>query len=145
MLAAAQVVDAIAALVVSAGTPASGRVYTSRAWPVETLPAWRVTAEEEAIEQLTLGDPAINDHQLTVRLQGLCEAVAGLDDALHVMTAAACLEVFQSTNLEGLNATVSLRRIERRQQAEGQSNIGEVGIELVANFQTLANAPETIL
>jgi hypothetical protein len=50
-LAAAQVVDAVAARLVPV-VLSGGRVYTSRLWPLTEaeIPAWRVTAEDEEVE-----------------------------------------------------------------------------------------------
>ena len=145
MLAAAQVVQAIADLLVAGATPAGARVYTSRAWPIDVLPAWRVTAEDEEVQQISIGEPPVNDHRLTVRMQGLCHADADLDDALHAMAAAACEAVFAESSVCAGKAGIGLARLERRMQEDQQASVGEIAVDVSANFQTLANAPETLL
>ena len=69
-LAAAQVIDALAARLVPLAAT-GGRVYTSRAWPLTDLPAWRVTAEDEAVQQAAV-EPW-NQHDLFVNARlGVC-------------------------------------------------------------------------
>ncbi len=150
-LAAAQVVDAIAARML--GLPLAGaRVYTSRAWPLadSQLPAWKIEAADETIEPITVHKPAIQYHALQVELKGYARATADLDDALHALASEALTALFDTTPApDSLSALTKLqlsqRRIERAMQAEGEASIGLVTITLRAEYRTAANAPDTII
>lgn len=136
-LAAAQVVDAIAARVATLA-PAGG-VYTSRAWPLVTLPAWRVTAEDEAVTEADLA--GINQHDLAVAVRGYTRAVADLDDALHAMAAAALTALFAPPAPHQL----TLRRIQRSEAVDGEAAVGIITLFVGARFYADPAAPETLI
>lgn len=139
-LAAAQVVDAVAALLVPMGAT-GGRVYTSRTWPLAeaSLPAWRVTAEGERVEQLTL-DGGLQQHTLQVDATCVARATDDLDDKLHDLAAAGLALLFAAPP----NA-LQLDAIERELSAEGEAAVGRIRLSMTALFQTARGAPETIL
>lgn len=87
-LAAAQVIDAVAAKLVPM-VATGGRVYTSRMWPITQaeLPAWRVFASDETVQDMLL-DGSLREHRLSVTVEGYVRATADLDDALHSLAAA---------------------------------------------------------
>lgn len=152
MLAAAQVLNAIAARLT--GLPLAGvRVYTSRAWPLASkdLPAWKVVAPDEDIEPMTVHRPTPQKHLLQVELLGHTRAVDDLDDRLHALASEALTAVFNEPGTpDALSAfdgkvQLSARRIERAMAGEGEAALGLVTITLRAEFNTLSNAPDTIL
>lgn len=147
MLAAAQAVDAVASLITSANV---GAAYTSRAWPLaeSDLPAWRVIADDEEIDETGISFPAKQQHDLTVIAQGHARATADLDDALNGMAAAALAKLFETraaAHLSPLNCSMQLKRIEREIVSEGEAAMGRVSLSLLVRFITASNAPETIL
>ncbi|HKW84088.1 MAG TPA: hypothetical protein VJN68_10075 [Burkholderiaceae bacterium] len=148
MLAAGQVIAAVAALI--EGAPSmTGRVFTDRAWPFASaeLPAWRVYADEEEVTPAGIAFPARQMHELLVHCAGYVRAVSGIDDALHALAAAALTALFatqQTTRLAPLNCSVVLARIERGLETDGESAIGRVVLALRVRFHTFNNAPETI-
>lgn len=150
-LAAKQVLDAIA--VRMTGLPSAGvRVYTSRAWPLDKLPAWRVVTPDEDIEQIVVHSNPIQDHKLQVELRGYAEAVADLDDTLHGLAVEALTALFNPPGApDALSALVpskvklSQRRIERTFTPDGQAVVGMVQITLRAEYRTKANAPEALV
>ena len=140
MLAAAQVVDAVAARI--AALPAySGRVFTSRLWPLADadLPAWRVTAAEEPVLPGTIS--GINEHQLLVEARGYHRATADLDDTLHAMASAALAALFAPPVPHGLQ----LERIDRDTTTDGEAAHGVVTLSLRAVFHVDPAAPDTLL
>lgn len=153
VLAGAQVVDAIASRIRGASvTGADDRVYTSRAWPLKVLPAWRVTAENEQIELLTMHGPGLEQHTLLIALNGIAEAVQDLDDVLNELACAALEAIFDeapppdalaamASNLSSLSAV----SIGRDLTAADQAKLGEVTVLLQAVFQTLSNEPRVLL
>lgn len=137
MLAAAQVVAAVAALL----TPAApGRVYTSRAWPLAQLPAWRVTAATETVEMLTIGS-GVQEHTLLIQASCYVRAVDQLDDVMHEHAAAALALLFADDPPYGLE----LKRIGREMQDGAEYAVGVITLDLQAYFDTAPGAPETII
>jgi hypothetical protein len=131
-LAAAQVVDAIAALLVPVSL-SGGRVYTSRFWPltVADLPAWKVTAEDEPID----GEL----HDLSVNAAGYVHATADADDAMNALAAQGLTALFA-------NPPYALRcvGIERDNEGAGEAAMGVVRLRLVAQFISHPSTPEVI-
>lgn len=138
-LAAAQVIDALAARLVPM-VATGGRVYTSRAWPLtETqVPAWRVTAEDEDIDG-SIG-PA-NQHRLLVRASAYALALSNLDDALHALAASGLSLLFAPTVPHHLQ----LSRLRRRMDDSAEARLGAIDIFLTATFMVDPSQPETLL
>lgn len=151
-LAAAQVIDAIAARI-SGLSLAGSRVYTSRAWPLAEadLPAWRVVAADEDVAPLVVHPNALQEHALQVELRGHARAVSNLDDSLHALAAEALISVFDTTppadalNTIASKLQITLRRIERALASEGEAAIGLLVITLRVMFRTRPAAPETLV
>ena len=137
MLAAAQVIDAIATRVATLGT--AGGVHTSRAWPLQVLPAWRVTAEDEAVTEAML--EGTNEHALDVAVRATVRATADLDDALHALAAAALAALF----VPPAPYQLQLTGIRRQMATEGEASVGVVSLLLRATFLVDPSSPETIL
>lgn len=137
-LAAAQVIDALAARLVPLPATA-GRVYTSRAWPLDVLPAWRVTAEDEQIQQATL-EPW-NRHELFINASGFARAVADLDDALHALAASALALLFAAP----VPYSLQLVGISRQLSTDGEAAVGLVALRMRCTFFVDPAAPETII
>jgi hypothetical protein len=149
MLASAQVVDAVAALVASVSGMA-GHVHTSRLHPLAEadLPAWRVLADDEPVETKGIHFGALQEHRVTVVCQGYARAVANMDDTLHAMAEAALLKLFEtsaSAALSPLNCAMSLSRITREVVAEGEAAMGRITLDLHVLFNTRSNAPGIII
>jgi hypothetical protein len=140
-LAAAQVVDAVAARLVPV-VLSGGRVYTSRLWPLTEaeIPAWRVTAEDEEVETTTV-HAGVQQHILTVEAKGYRRATSDLDDALHALAAAGLTALFAGTPPHFL----ALTAIERDMTTEGEAAMGVITLRMQTRFFTQPSAPETIL
>jgi hypothetical protein len=152
-LAAAQIINAVAVRMRN-GTLAGADVYTSRAWPLSErdLPAWRVTAANEDVRPLTLSANPTQAHELQIDLSGYCQAVQDVDDSLHAITLEALGLLFPAVPgaPDALDALIprvflSLRRIERFMQTEGEATLGKVSITLLATYRTRASAPDTLV
>lgn len=136
-LAAAQVIDALAARLAPL-TATGGRVYTSRGWPLDVLPAWRVVAADEAVAPDTV-EP-INRHELDVEATAFTRATADLDDALHALAAGGLALLFAPTVPYGLR----LAGISRQVQSDGEASVGAVTLRLSTTFWVDPATPETI-
>jgi hypothetical protein len=139
-LAAAQVVDAIAARLVPM-VATGGRVYTSRAWPLaeSELPAWRVTAEDESATPDIVSD-GTNRHDLTLNATAYARATADLDDALHALAATGLALLFAPAVPYGLQ----LQRISRRMGDDGEDALGAITLQLSCIYWVNPASPETI-
>lgn len=151
MLASQQVIEAVVARLVAAGTSAGGRVYSGRAWPVDAYPAIKV---QHAGEDLQAADddvtfPATQLHQLQLDAVAYVQTPTGLDAAL----AAIALQVLQA--LQGTLAAATLQPlagctlqatgIRYQYQTEGEAATGLATVRLVVEFHTASNDPETII
>lgn len=141
-LAAAQVVDALAARLVPQAGLGAGGVKTSRVWPwgEEELPAVRVFAQDEAVELATAGDP-INQHTLAVDAQYTVRATADLDDAMHALASAGLALLFAGALPHGLQLT----GINRETATDGEAAVGRITLQLRCTYFVAPGAPETLL
>lgn len=141
-LAAAQVVDAVAArLIPMAAT--GGRVFTSRTWPLAEaeLPAWRVTAGDEQVSAAGLDVNAPQQHELDVEAAVVARATADLDDALHALAESGLSLLFATQPPHAL----LLMGIRRGLQGDGEAALGVLQLRLRALFFTVPSAPGTIV
>jgi hypothetical protein len=139
-LAAAQAIDALAARLVP--MPATGgRVYTSRAWPLDeaSLPAWRVTAADEAMERAGLDN--LHRHTLQVEATAYARVAADLDDTLHALASSGLALLFAATAPYDLAGTGITRAITQ----QGEATVGAITLHLQATYYAHPSAPETIL
>jgi hypothetical protein len=140
-LAAAQVVDALAALIAPQANLGTGGVKTSRAWPwaEADLPACRVFASDESVEPVDLAG-ALNQHTLGIDAEYTLRAVADLDDAMHARAASGLALLFAGTPPYALTLT----GIEREMATEGEAAVGRITLKLQTTFMAAPSAPETI-
>lgn len=136
-LAAAQVIDALAARVATLA-PAGG-VHTSRTWPLQVLPAWRVTAEDEPVTEAMMS--GTNEHALVVAVRGTARAVADLDDVLHAMAS----EVQSALFAPPAPYQLQLTGLRRQLATEGEASVGVITVFLRATFYVDPADPETII
>lgn len=142
MLAAATVRAAVAALL--ATVPGSGaRVFQGRAHPLDEaeLPCWSVSLGSEDIELEGLSWPALQNHRLSLTVEGHARSVDTLETTLDALQAAGLQALFGGGQPpHQLRCTASSRRA-----SETDAAIGSVTLELEARFLTVQNAPETIV
>jgi hypothetical protein len=141
-LAAAQVVDALAARLAPQALGAGG-VKTSRLWPwsEDELPACRVFAADEPVEAVGGIAEVINRHELSVDVQYTARATADLDDALHALAEAGLPLLFAAPVPYGLRLT----GINRNTTTEGEAAVGQITLQLACTFFVSPAAPHVIL
>lgn len=138
-LAAAQVIDALAARLVPLAAT-GGRVYSSRAWPLDVLPAWKVTAAAEQVQRVSVPDN-LHQHDIDIDARAYARAVADLDDTLHALAAGGLPLLFAPPIPYGLQLT----GIDRDMAGDGEAAVGSITLRLRAQFFTDPAAPETII
>lgn len=141
-LAAAQVVDALAARIAAQPNLGAGGVKTSRAWPwsEDDLPACRIFASDESVEEVTI-DAGTNQHTLQVDAQYSARAVADLDDTLHALAASGQALLLAGNPPHGAQLTGIVREL----ASEGEAAVGRITLQLRCTFFVVPSAPETIL
>jgi hypothetical protein len=151
MLASQQVIEAVVARLVAASTGAGARVYSDRAWPVDTYPAIKVLHVNEDLqapdEDVTF--PATQLHQLQLDAVAYVQAPTGLDAALAAM-ALQVLQALQGTlaaaTLQPLaGCTLQATGIRYQYQGDGEAATGLAIVRLAVEFHTASNDPETII
>jgi hypothetical protein len=153
---ALQVVHALAALLVAAGTDLGAKVYTDRFEPIAEagLPAALVLAGDEQITPLTVHAPKINQHELDVMVAIKAHKAAGLDALLDTLKLQVLRAVFDTEAHARLNNLLSqplaeaarLTRLPQPEEgplAETDWSAGSTVLHLRATFHTVENAPET--
>lgn len=140
-LAAAQVIDALAARLVPVAL-SGGRVYTSRTWPLTQgeLPAWRVLAADENATRQYIGSQ-INEHALSVQCAGVVRATADLDDAMHDLAKQGLTALFA----EPTPYDLQLDSISRSTSNDGEAAVGVITLNVTAKFAVDQTAPGTLL
>jgi hypothetical protein len=141
-LAAATVVDALAARLATQAGLGTGGIKTSRLWPwaEAELPACRIFAAEEVVELVSLDAP-INQHTLAVDAQYTVRAVANLDDAMHALASSGLTLMFAGALPYGLQLT----GITRNTATEGDAAVGVITLQLSCTYHVAPGAPDTIL
>ena len=139
-LAAAQVIDALAARLVPLAAT-GGRVYTSRLWPLDeaSLPAWKITAADEVAERSSID--GINAHRLDIDATAYVRATADADDAMHALAAGALPLLFAVP----VPYDLQLLGIGREVSNDGEAATGRITLRLQALFYVQPALPETIL
>jgi hypothetical protein len=140
-LAAAQVVDALAARLAPQALGAGG-VRTSRLWPwaEAELPAVRLFAADEQVEISTIGEQ-INRHTLAVDAQYTLRAVADADDAMHALAEAGLALLFAPPLPHGLQ----LVGINRDTTGDGEAANARITLQLQCTYFVAPAAPGVIL
>lgn len=135
-LAAAQVIDAVAARLLAVFP---GAVFTDRAWPIVTLPAWRVLAGDESIAPMTVH--GLQQHDLEVELIGVVRAVDAVDDAMHALASQAITALNTPSPVLGFTLT----GIGRALQGEAEATHGQITLRGLVSFATAPAAPDTLI
>jgi hypothetical protein len=140
-LAAAQVIDALVARITPLAATA-GRVVSSRAWPwsEDELPACRVIAQDEPVEQAA-SDVPFNVHRLDVEVQYTTRVTADLDDQLHSLAVGALPLLFAPP----IPYALQLTGISRQVSTEGEAAVGRISLMCNATFYVNPTAPETLI
>jgi hypothetical protein len=141
-LAAAQVIDAIAARI-SGLALAGNRVYTSRAWPLTEadLPAARVLAGDEEVRALTVHPNTLQEHTLDVDIEGYVRHINTVDDAMHALAEAGLALLFTEPLPHGLQ----LVGINRDTSSEGVAAVARITLQLQCTYFVAPAAPGVIL
>lgn len=150
-LASSQIVDRVAEILSAAGTAASTRVYTSRAWPLSEadLPAILVYAEGETVTPGGIDWPWIEQHDLSVSARGHVQASADMDDVLNDLAEEVLQALFgtqANAQLQPLtNVGMTCSEIDRVMLNDGPADIGQVTVSLAVRFHTYANNPSVLI
>jgi hypothetical protein len=154
-LAAGQVVAQLKTnLLAATQTVAGSKVYTDRAWPVDEseLPTLQVFAGEESITPVVVHWPALQEHRLELLLVGKVSAVSGIDETMNVFIAQILTKLYGTANASTLYPLTGVRleppgerTVIRTPQEDAQAKFAHFTVRAIACFQTMSNAPETLV
>jgi hypothetical protein len=155
MLAAGQVVAQLKTnLLAAPATVAGSKVYTDRAWPVDEseLPTLQVFAGREAITQVVVHSPALQEHKLELLLVGKVHATSGIDETMNVFIAQILTKLYGTDAAATLSPLTGVRleppgedTVIRTPQEDAQAAFASFTVRAIACFQTMSNAPETLV
>ena len=141
--AAAQVLASVAAAL--AAVPATaGRVYAERSHPLTEaeLPAWRVSAAVETVEQATV--EGITQHTLEITCEGVARHTAALPDMLDTLAAQGMAALFGGPP-GALIGGLSPQGVERSLANEGEAAVGVLTLRLAGLYFTHPGQPGVIV
>lgn len=149
MLASQQVIEAAVARLVAHPTVAGARVYSGRFHPVAVFPAIRVAHADENLRADDADDitwPPMRLHSLQLDVQVLVQANTDVDAAM----AAGALQVLVALGgvaqpLAPLPVVLQARSVRYQQQTDGSAVSGIATVRFEAQFNTRADAPDTII
>lgn len=153
-LAAEQVVVQLKANLIAAATVAGSKVYTDRAWPVDEadLPTLQVFCGDEAITPVTVHWPSLEEHALELLLVGKVKAVSGIDTAMNAFIAQVLTALYGTQVASTLAPLIGVRleppgerAVIRTPQEDNQAAFAHFTVRSIARFQTMSNAPETLV
>lgn len=148
MLAAQQIVAAIVARLIAAGTAAGSNVFSDRLWPLDAprLPAFRVFESADDIEIETIHWPQLQKHATDIVIEACASAASDIDAtlaALRLQAEQALFDTIDHATLGLSGVTTYLRSVGPMRPIEAaEKQIAAREIHINAQYRTLANAPE---
>lgn len=154
-LAAEQVVVQLKTnLLAAPQTVAASKVYTDRAWPVDEseLPTLQVFCGDEAITPITVHWPTLQEHRLELLVVGKVKATSGIDSAMNAFIAQILTKLYGTQAASTLSPLTGVRleppgerTVIRTPQEDAQAAFAHFTVRAIACFQTMSNAPETLV
>lgn len=150
MHAAQQVVAAIVARLVAAGTDAGSNVFSDRLWPLDAskLPAFRVFEGGEQIAVETIHWPQLQKHDTDIVVEACATSTTGIDAVLAGLRLQAERALFDTLDHAtlGLGVTTYLRAVGPMRPLEAaDKQIAAREIRVAAQYRTFANAPDVFV
>jgi hypothetical protein len=139
-----QIREAIATKVTGL-TTTGARVFQSRVYPLEETdyPALRIYTPSEQSARTTVHAPALMQRTLTLRVEGVCRAVADVDDTLdliakEVETALA----MPCSALAGIASYLTLVATDTQIDPEGHQPTGSIALTYEVLYHSFENTPD---
>lgn len=148
MLAAQQIVAAIVARLIAAGTDAGSNVFSDRLWPLDEskLPAFRVYETSDEIANDTIHWPQLQKHDTDIVVEACGSDTSGIDAtlaSLRLQVEQALFDTINHATLGLAGVTTYLRSVGPMKPIEAaDKQVASREIHINAQYRTLSNAPE---
>ena len=141
-----QIREAFAAAVTGL-TTTGARVYASRIYeiPAASLPALRITTDEESIAWVSVHPTATLERDISITCEAVAQAVADLDDTLDTIIGEVEVAIAADTTLGGLCGACRLESIAIDLSADGEAPTGRAAMRFTCRTYTLSNAPSAAI
>lgn len=149
MIAAQQIVAAIVAQLIAAGTDAGSNVFSDRLWPLDEskLPAYRVYENSDEVTIETIHWPQLQKHDTDIVIEPCGSAGSGIDAmlaALRLQAEQALFDTVEHATLGLPGVITSLRAVGPMKPIEAaDKQVASREIHVNAQYRTTADAPES--
>tara|TARA_B100000780_G_C21004139_1_gene401859 strand:- start:159 stop:599 length:441 start_codon:yes stop_codon:yes gene_type:complete len=123
-------------------TTTGNRVFQSRVYPLETVPALVIYTKSESSEPIVIGVDRLMSRELSVVVEGYAKATNNFDD----ITDTICKEVEEAIaadrTIDGLAKDCYLESTEIEFNGEGEKPLGYVSMTFLTNYYVKETNPD---
>ena len=123
-------------------TTTGNRVFQSRVYPLETVPALVIYTKSESSEPIVIGVDRLMSRELSVVVEGYAKATNNFDD----ITDTICKEVEEAIaadrTIDGLAKDCYLESTEIEFNGEGEKPLGYVSMIFLTNYYVKETNPD---
>ena len=126
-------------------TTTGSRVYESRVYPLETVPALVIYTKSETSEPIVIGTDRLMSRDLSVVVEGYAKAVSNFDDTIDTISKEVEEAIAADRTLGGLAKDTYLESTEIEFNAEGEKPLGYVSMTFLTNYYVKEKNPDVAL
>jgi hypothetical protein len=118
------------------------RVYESRVYPLETVPALVIYTKAESSEPIVIGTDRVMSRELSVVVEGYAKATSNFDDTIDTISKEVEEAIAADRTLDGLAKDCYLESTEIEFNAEGEKPLGYVSLTFLTNYYVKETNPD---
>ena len=118
------------------------RVYESRVYPLETVPALIIYTKEESSEPIVIGTDRVMSRELSVVVEGYAKATSDFDDTIDTISKEVEEAIAADRTLDGLAKDCYLESTEIEFNGEGEKPLGYVSLTFLTNYYVQETNPD---
>jgi hypothetical protein len=118
------------------------RVYESRVYPLETVPALVIYTKAESSEPIVIGTDRVMSRELSVVVEGYAKATSNFDDTIDTISKEVEEAIAVDRTLDGLAKDCYLESTEIEFNAEGEKPLGYVSLTFLTNYYVKETNPD---
>jgi len=123
-------------------TTTGSRVYESRVYPLETVPALIIYTKEESSEPIVIGTDRVMSRELSVVVEGYAKATSDFDDTIDTISKEVEEAIAADRTLDGLAKDCYLESTEIEFNGEGEKPLGYVTLTFLTNYYVKETNPD---
>ena len=123
-------------------TTTGNRVYESRVYPLETVPALIIYTKEESSEPIVIGTDRVMSRELSVIVEGYAKATSNFDDTIDTISKEVEEAIAADRTLDGLAKDCYLQSTEIEFNGEGEKPLGYVSLTFLTNYYVKETNPD---